>query len=278
MTKLAFFGLARILLVFPTHCFRLKPNSGWYSTPASELSFPLSLGKRLNMAGISSMSTKNDVTDNAPVKENEKFETFNGAGDKKETLMFGNFKIEPDHVFYKSPNGLTYALVNLRPLVPGHVLVVPTRVVPRMKNLTSEEYDDLWGSVRVIQEALECNFGASSSNVAIQDGVHAGQSVPHVHVHILPRRGDDHYNTEPNHNDQIYQDLQDWDPNSCILETLIKSKRSESLEQSSTATQSNHLAIPKVRMDRSFDEMKEEATLFHRVIQNYCKASVSEIS
>jgi len=226
----------------------------------------------------SRMSTENDVTDNAPGNENEKFESFNDAGEQEEKFMFGKCKIEPDHVFHKSPKGLTYALVNLRPLVPGHVLVVPTRVVPRLKNLTSEEYDDLWRSVRDIQGAIECYVGASSSNVAIQDGVHAGQSVPHVHVHILPRRGDDHYNKEPYHNDQIYQDLQDWDPNSCIVETLIKSKGSEFLEQSSTATQSNHLIIPKVRVDRSFNEMKEEAAILHLVIQNYCKASISKIS
>jgi diadenosine tetraphosphate (Ap4A) HIT family hydrolase len=56
------------------------------------------------------------------------------TGEQEEKFMFGKLKIEPDHVFHKSPNGLTYALVNLRPLVPGHVLVVPTRVVPRLKS------------------------------------------------------------------------------------------------------------------------------------------------
>lgn len=269
MTNLVLFGLARVLLVLPTHSLRLTPNLGWYSRPSSERRVSLSSGKLVTMAG-SSMSGEPDVGGNSPVNKNEKFESRNGTGDPEEgKFMFGNFKIEPDHVFYKSPNRLTYALVNLRPLVPGHVLVVPTRVVPRMKHLTNEEYDDLWRSVRVIQGALESYYGASSSNVAIQDGVHAGQSVPHVHVHILPRRGDDHYNTEPNHNDQIYQDLQEWDPNGCILETMIKSRRSESHQQESMATPSNHLVIPKVRMDRTFDEMRVEATLFHRVVQNY---------
>ena len=43
------------------------------------------------------------------------------------------------HLFYASPSGLSVAFVNLKPLVPGHVLVVPSRVVPRMAELSKED-------------------------------------------------------------------------------------------------------------------------------------------
>ena len=111
-------------------------------------------------------------------------------------LLFGKFRISPSQIFYKSPSGLTAAIVNLRPIVPGHVLVIPTRVVRTLSQLTDEEYDDLWRSVRKIQNALEKHYNAGGFNVAVQDGRVAGQSVPHVHVHILPRKAGDFEQTD----------------------------------------------------------------------------------
>ena len=90
-------------------------------------------------------------------------------------------------VFYTSPSNLTMAVVNLKPLAPGHVLVVPRRAVPRMEELTPEEAADLWTSVVEVQRVVEKVHGADASNLGVQDGRGAGQSVPHVHVHILPR-------------------------------------------------------------------------------------------
>lgn len=264
MTKLVLSELTRFLLVLPAHRFRFLPSLGWISTP-TERSYSLKASNRFHMD--QKMSTDNIRNVNDQVVKDENVAHNDDSGEQNQKIMFGKFDIDPAHVFYKSPNQLTFALVNLRPLVPGHVLVVPVRVVPRLKNLSDEEYDDLWRSVRIIQGVLEAYHGASSSNVAVQDGLHAGQSVPHVHVHILPRRGDDYYNTAPIHNDQIYQDLQKWVPNSSILETLIKPNNNEPLEVAQI-NQATNLAIPQVRRDRTFDEMKEEAALFRRLVLN----------
>ena len=46
---------------------------------------------------------------------------------------------------------------------------------------------DLFATVQRVSRTLERVYKASALNIAIQDGVDAGQSVPHVHVHILPR-------------------------------------------------------------------------------------------
>jgi bis(5'-adenosyl)-triphosphatase len=81
--------------------------------------------------------------------------------------------------------------VNLKPLLPGHVLVSPCRVVPRFNDLSAAEVQDLFLTVQRVSRMVERVFDASSLNIAIQDGVDAGQSVPHVHAHIIPRKRDD---------------------------------------------------------------------------------------
>lgn len=155
-------------------------------------------------------------------------------------LMFGKFSISKDHVFYKSD--LSSAIVNLRPLIPGHSLVMPNRPnLPTMSLLTEEEHDDLFRTVRKVQQILtEIYPKATAFNVAVQDGKDAGQSVPHVHVHILPRHTGDYEN-----NDDIYSDLDNWTP----WETVKKVKGWEPVDDSK-------------RVDRTFAMMAEEASSY----------------
>ncbi|EIE24041.1 HIT-like protein [Coccomyxa subellipsoidea C-169] len=102
---------------------------------------------------------------------------------------FGPHLIRRTEVFAETP--LSFAFVNLKPVVPGHVLVSSKRVEPRFTNLSGSEVADLWKLAQDVGRAVEKHFGATSLTLAIQDGQHAGQSVPHVHVHILPRRRGD---------------------------------------------------------------------------------------
>jgi diadenosine tetraphosphate (Ap4A) HIT family hydrolase len=118
--------------------------------------------------------------------------------------MFGPWAIQSSQVFFETLS--TRAIVNLKPLVPGHVLVIPKRVEPRLGNLSPDEVTDLFQSVYKIQPVLERHYGTSACNIAIQDGKDAGQSVPHVHVHILPRRRGDFQR-----NDDIYDQLEKKD-------------------------------------------------------------------
>ncbi|KAF2455112.1 HIT-like domain-containing protein [Lineolata rhizophorae] len=103
-------------------------------------------------------------------------------------IYFGSFLVT-SQVFHLTP--LTFCLVNLKPLLPGHVLVSPLRAAPRLRDLTPAEAADLFVTVRRVGRTLERVYGASALNVAVQDGADAGQSVPHVHAHIIPRRADD---------------------------------------------------------------------------------------
>jgi len=97
---------------------------------------------------------------------------------------------------------LSLALVNLKPVLPGHVLVIPKRCVERFKDLSSDEVADLWVSTQKVSTTLESHYKANSLTLAIQDGASAGQTVLHVHVHVIPRQPGDFEN-----NDDIYREL-----------------------------------------------------------------------
>ncbi|KKY13122.1 putative hit domain-containing protein [Diplodia seriata] len=103
-------------------------------------------------------------------------------------IHFGPFIVTPQ-VFHLTP--LSYALVNLKPLLPGHVLVCPRRVVPRFTSLTSAEVTDLFATAQRVSRVIERVYGSHALNIAIQDGRAAGQSVEHVHCHIIPRHDAD---------------------------------------------------------------------------------------
>eukprot|EP00617_Octactis_speculum_P004578 CAMPEP_0185774626 /NCGR_PEP_ID=MMETSP1174-20130828/79124_1 /TAXON_ID=35687 /ORGANISM="Dictyocha speculum, Strain CCMP1381" /LENGTH=136 /DNA_ID=CAMNT_0028461897 /DNA_START=1 /DNA_END=411 /DNA_ORIENTATION=+ len=102
-------------------------------------------------------------------------------------LTFGPYVLSPSQQFYISPSGLSVGFVNLKPLVPGHVLVIPRRNVPKLVDLTEEELVDLWSSVMEVRSIVLRFHGCAGAEIGVQDGADAGQSVPHVHVHILPR-------------------------------------------------------------------------------------------
>jgi bis(5'-adenosyl)-triphosphatase len=188
---------------------------------------------------INSTTTRNSMSaSNTSTEEQTKAE-------KETELIFGNFKINKSQIFYESPSHLTAAIVNLRPIVPGHVLVIPKRIVPKLSQLTNEEYDDLWRSVRTIQNALESCYQAGGFNVAVQDGKVAGQSVPHVHVHILPRQEGDFERS-----DDIYDKLEEWAPTRAMREDKERNKV--------------ELEVPDDddRMDRTMQMMEEESNLY----------------
>jgi len=83
-------------------------------------------------------------------------------------LFFGPYKLLPTQIFFES--SLSVSIVNLKPIVPGHVLVIPKRVCARFRDLTPDEVQDLFLSGHKIQPIIEQFYGCSASNLAIQDG------------------------------------------------------------------------------------------------------------
>ena len=97
-------------------------------------------------------------------------------------------------------------MVNKKPVLPGHLLVIPQRIAHRFTDLNPDEVQDLFMTVQVVQRMIESFTGANSSTICIQDGKDAGQTVQHIHVHILPRKSGDFAE-----NDDIYDKLQNHD-------------------------------------------------------------------
>src|SRR5580765_1234929 len=90
----------------------------------------------------------------------------------------------PAHVVYEDP--LTVAFLDHRPLFPGHALVVPRAHVETLMDLPSAAVAPLFGAVQTLGRAVEVGLGAEGSFVAVNNRI--SQSVPHLHVHVVPRR------------------------------------------------------------------------------------------
>lgn len=174
---------------------------------------------------------------------------------------FGPFTVT-SQVFHTSHNRLSFGLVNLKPLLPGHVLVCPRRVVPRFSELTLAETTDLFLTVRRVGRVLERVYEASSLNIAMQDGVDAGQSVPHVHVHIIPRVKSDL--DDKGGSDAIY-DMMDGEEGD--LKRHFQ-QRDFDRELGETDRDKSFAGPDAERKPRSEDEMKREADMLRREMED----------
>ena len=73
------------------------------------------------------------------------------------------------------------------PITPGHTLIIPRRHVDSFFNLTADEKLDLLGLLEIAKADVDAEFKPDSYNVGINDGPAAGQTVPHLHIHLIPR-------------------------------------------------------------------------------------------
>lgn len=81
----------------------------------------------------------------------------------------------------------TLAFLDINPVSDGHVLLVPKYHEQFVENLPEEYHDTLFATVRKLVKPIQDTFDAPASNVMINNGPNAGQIIPHVHVHIIPR-------------------------------------------------------------------------------------------
>jgi histidine triad (HIT) family protein len=83
----------------------------------------------------------------------------------------------------------TLAFLDHRPLFPGHCLLIPKQHYETLSDLPPESIGPLFSAVQRVARAVEIGMQADGSFVAINNRV--SQSVPHLHVHIVPRRKKD---------------------------------------------------------------------------------------
>ena len=84
-----------------------------------------------------------------------------------------------------------YAFLDINPRREGHTLVVPKEEKQRIAELSAESRAALMEGVVEVQKRLTAVFGTTDFQVSVHDGPVAGQEVPPVHVHVIPRTDGD---------------------------------------------------------------------------------------
>jgi diadenosine tetraphosphate (Ap4A) HIT family hydrolase len=84
-----------------------------------------------------------------------------------------------------------YAIFDKFPVSKGHALVIPTRHVSNYFDLTLQEQMDCLILLNEVKTILQKQFNPDGFNVGINIHAAAGQTVPHAHIHLIPRYQDD---------------------------------------------------------------------------------------
>jgi histidine triad (HIT) family protein len=89
---------------------------------------------------------------------------------------------------------LVVAFMDIRPVQPGHLLVVPRAHAKLIPELDAASLMRLWEVATHLNRALRAStVPLEAVSVYVADGEAAGQEVAHVHIHLIPRRSDDRF-------------------------------------------------------------------------------------
>lgn len=107
-----------------------------------------------------------------------------------------NPKLE-SRIIYKDT--LVFGFPTNIPITPGHVLICPVRHVAKIDELSEQELVAITNLIIKMKNSLTKAVGAQGFNIAFNEGECAGQSISHLHVHVVPRQPGDQgvYGYEP---------------------------------------------------------------------------------
>jgi len=95
----------------------------------------------------------------------------------------------PSHSVYEDEE--TCAFLDANPLARGHTLVIPKTHHERVNDMPADVAGAVGRTIARVAPAVEAAVDAPASTIAYNNGPAAGQEVPHVHAHIVPRFADD---------------------------------------------------------------------------------------
>lgn len=98
-------------------------------------------------------------------------------------------RIESSRVI--AANVVAVALRDAFPVADGHTLVVPRQHVASVFDLSDFDQSQVWRLVAQVRSDLAEQFSPDGFNIGINDGKAAGQTVPHAHIHVIPRHHGD---------------------------------------------------------------------------------------
>ncbi len=88
-------------------------------------------------------------------------------------------------------NSLTFTVRDTLPVSSGHTLILPKRHIASIFEATKDEVAALWAALQQARSGLLQEFSPDGFNIGINDGLAAGQTILHLHVHLIPRyKGD----------------------------------------------------------------------------------------
>ena len=111
--------------------------------------------------------------------------------DKNLNCPFCNFGVERENIVESQS---VYSIYDKFPVSLGHSLIVPKRHCADYFELSSEEQSACWSLVNTIKKILTQKYNPAGFNVGINVNKEAGQTIPHAHIHLIPRyQGDVKY-------------------------------------------------------------------------------------
>ena len=93
--------------------------------------------------------------------------------------------LPPERVL--ASNALAFVIRDGYAVSPGHTLIIPRRHVGSFFEISEEERAAMLALLDGQKRALDAEYSPAGYNVGINDGAAAGQTVPHLHIHLIPR-------------------------------------------------------------------------------------------
>jgi diadenosine tetraphosphate (Ap4A) HIT family hydrolase len=88
-------------------------------------------------------------------------------------------------------NELAFAHYDSYPVSAGHCLIITRRHIAEYFEATAEEKLAIWQLLDEVKPIIDREFGPDGYNVGVNIGAAAGQSIPHLHIHVIPRYAGD---------------------------------------------------------------------------------------
>jgi len=104
--------------------------------------------------------------------------------------VFCNILLNDDRPMI-ADNALCFAVIDHFPVNPGHALIIPKRHVTRLLDLSREEVCALHDLLNTVQRKLAMEHKPDGFNIGVNEGEAAGQTIFHLHVHVIPRYAGD---------------------------------------------------------------------------------------
>jgi len=97
----------------------------------------------------------------------------------------------PESTRITAENPSARAIRDAYPVTPGHTLIIPRRHIPTWFDATDQEQRDMMALVAEVKARLDAEHAPDGYNIGVNIGESAGQTVMHLHIHVIPRHTGD---------------------------------------------------------------------------------------